>query len=582
MRTGFVYFCYRINSMKSSGAQHIPGRGTRHPEALLIAMSVTILLITGFQLYWLKDNYNREKKTVAVRAQSLFRETVRSFQDSMLQLKLQLVFKDSSAPPGLKRRMLDGSFGKRLPGLPRTARVINLLGQKNWNDSIQKLHQGQKNVFIEVNENAEFRGMDSGGKLRLIFDSSRPRHIEEMVVLREDQQLSNKKTDTLKLKERNTQLVGISPDNPAESDQKALPGISTIFFNNEKGERLSIKIDSLFNDSIPVSEITTAFIKTLKEQKLDIPFTVSFNPDEILHGEDFMLRPLPENSFAGYRLQLGNDFSYLIKKISWPILFSVLLVGLTVVSFILLYRSLLHQHRLAQIKNDLISNITHELKTPIATVGVAIEALKNFNAMQDPEKTKEYLDISQNELQRLGLLVDKVLKLSMFENKKIELKYEVLDLEEIVKEVVASLRLQLEKYNARINIHTGGNILIKGDRVHLLSVVFNLLDNALKYSKENAAIQVDISEAHDNIVLKVTDNGIGIPQEYKTKIFEKFFRVPTGDQHNAKGHGLGLSYAAQVIRQHRGNIEVDSHEGLGSTFTITLPKSLSHNGNENI
>ena len=288
--------------------------------------------------------------------------------------------------------------------------------------------------------------------------------------------------------------------------------------------------------------------------------------------------PFPEDSFAGYKLQLGNAFSYLIKRISWPILFSVFLVGLTFFSFILLYRSLLRQHKLAQIKNDLISNITHELKTPIATVGVAIEALKNFNAIQDPQKTKEYLDISQNELQRLGLLVDKVLKLSMFENKKIELKHEVFDLEEVVKEVVASLRLQLEKYNARITVNTEGSLLIKGDRMHLLSVVFNLLDNALKYSKGNAAIQVDIKEDNEYLVLKVTDNGIGIPQEYKSKVFEKFFRVPTGDTHNAKGHGLGLSYAAQVIRQHGGNIEVESHEGLGSTFTITLPKSLSLNG----
>jgi two-component system phosphate regulon sensor histidine kinase PhoR len=206
-------------------------------------------------------------------------------------------------------------------------------------------------------------------------------------------------------------------------------------------------------------------------------------------------------------------------------------------------------------------------------VGVAIEALKNFNAIQDPEKTKEYLDISQNELQRLGLLVDKVLKLSMFENKKVEIKYELFDLEELVNEVVASLRLQLEKYNARITVDTEGNLLINGDRMHLLSVVFNLLDNALKYSKGNAAIQVDIKEAGENIVLKITDNGIGIPPQYKDRLFEKFFRVPTGDTHNAKGHGLGLSYSAQVIKQHHGTIEVDSHEGLGSTFIITLPKN---------
>ncbi|HKO82229.1 MAG TPA: HAMP domain-containing sensor histidine kinase, partial [Chitinophagaceae bacterium] len=547
-------------------------------EVLLLAMLITILLITGFQLYWLKDNYNREKKTAELRAQSLFRETVRNLQDSVLQVKLQLVFKDSSTPEEVKRKMLEGHFRQRMPGLPRTARVVNLLGKKLWNDSIEKLHKGPRDIFIALDENAEFRNRDSAGKLGFIFDSSHSREIEEMMVLRKDQPLIEKKIDTLRLKERDIRLVNISPANSKDSNHKSFSKISTIFFNNEKGQRFSIKIDSLFKDSISVRELTTVFAKTLQDQKLNILFTISHHPEEISPEEDFIRRPFPADSFGGYKLQLGNAFSYLIKKISWPILFSVFLVGLTVFSFILLYRSLLRQHRLAQIKNDLISNITHELKTPIATVGVAIEALKNFNAIQDPQKTREYLDISHNELQRLGLLVDKVLKLSMFENKKIELKSEVFDLEEVVKEVVASLRLQLEKYNARINMNTEGNLLIKGDRMHLLSVVFNLLDNALKYSKGNAAIQVDIKEDKESVVLKVTDNGIGIPQEYRAKVFEKFFRVPTGDTHNAKGHGLGLSYAAQVIRQHQGNIEVESHEGLGSTFTIILPKSLSPNG----
>ncbi|MBK7561482.1 MAG: hypothetical protein IPI68_08145 [Chitinophagaceae bacterium] len=118
-----------------------------------------------------------------------------------------------------------------------------------------------------------------------------------------------------------------------------------------------------------------------------------------------------------YRLELGNTFPYLIRRISLPILFSVILLGITILSFVLLYRNLLQQQKLALLKNEFISNITHELKTPIATVGVAIEALKNFKALDDPAKTKEYLDISQNELQRLSLLVDKVLKLSMFEKK---------------------------------------------------------------------------------------------------------------------------------------------------------------------
>ena len=236
---------------------------------------------------------------------------------------------------------------------------------------------------------------------------------------------------------------------------------------------------------------------------------------------------------------------------------------------------MLKQQRLAALKNEFISNITHELKTPIATVGVAIEALKNFNAIDNPERTQEYLSISQNELQRLNLLVDKVLKLSMFEKKEIELKYEVLDLKDLAAEVIGSMRLQIEKYRATVTLEEEGNTVMRADRLHLLSVIFNLLDNALKYSKQHAAIIISVKEKDNHVVLSVADNGIGIPAEYKNKVFEKFFRVPQGDTHNAKGYGLGLSYAAHVVQKHKGTIEVESEQGAGTRFIISIPKNLN-------
>ncbi len=299
----------------------------------------------------------------------------------------------------------------------------------------------------------------------------------------------------------------------------------------------------------------------LKKDSIDITDEPVFN--EVSVG---LAKPIT------YKLQLGNTFPYLLKQITQPILFSVLLLGITLLSFILLYRSLLKQRRLAALKNEFISNITHELKTPIATVGVAIEALKNFNAIDNPQRTKEYLDISQNELQRLSLLVDKVLKLSMFEKKEMELKKEPVDILSVVNEVADSLKLQFEKNNAALTITGQQGATIQGDRLHLLSVVFNLLDNALKYGKENLVVTVSIAATDKDVVLTVTDNGIGIPAEYKDKVFEKFFRVPHGDTHNAKGYGLGLSYVAQVVEKHNGTIEIKSDPGKGSTFIITLPK----------
>ena len=338
-------------------------------------------------------------------------------------------------------------------------------------------------------------------------------------------------------------------------------------------------------DSLKMEEITASFDKTLQQERLDVPYKVvkSSVGGRYIEAPGRTKLPLRTSQQQDvtlgfvypvtYKLELGNTFPYLLKQIGSQLLFAVFLLTMTVFSFVMLYRNLLAQKKLAGIKNEFISNITHELKTPIATVSVAIEALKNFNALDDPQKTKEYLDISQNELQRLSLLVDKVLKLSMFENKAIELKPEPLDLKHLVDEVGASMRLQLEKYKAQLSIETEGDTTLRGDKLHLTSVIFNMLDNALKYSKAYPSIRMEIKEVGENVELIVIDNGIGIAPEYQQRIFEKFFRVPAGDTHNAKGYGLGLSYVAHVVQKHNGTIDVESQPGIGSRFTIKLPKN---------
>lgn len=333
-------------------------------------------------------------------------------------------------------------------------------------------------------------------------------------------------------------------------------------------------IDSL-QDSIRIVELDSAYQKHLGDQNLEVPFTIDRVPTRETKEPVFNEVTLGFRDPVTYRVLIHNKNAFVFKRIAIPILFSVFLVAFTALSFTLLYRNLLRQNRLANIKNEFISNITHELKTPIATVSVAIEALRNFNANLDRERTKEYLDISSNELQRLSLLVDKVLKLSMFEKREIELQYEVLDMKDLVQEVTSSLRLQFEKHHAQVNISSEGDTALEGDRLHLVSVVFNLLDNAIKYSSEAPQIDVTMKGSESSVHLIINDSGIGIPEEYKGRIFEKFFRVPTGNLHNAKGYGLGLSYVAHVVNKHNGTINVESIPGDGSKFIISLPKHKS-------
>lgn len=262
-----------------------------------------------------------------------------------------------------------------------------------------------------------------------------------------------------------------------------------------------------------------------------------------------------------------------IKKITPQILFSVFLTVLTTAAFVIMYRSIRAQQRLMELKNDFISNITHELKTPITTVGVAIEALKSFQRIDNPKLTNDYLDIAQNELNRLSILTDKILKTSIFENKGIEYQPEPIEMDKLIEQVLASMKLVFEKQGAKVTFEKEGNdFSLMGGSVHLTSVIYNLLDNALKYSLITPEIMIYLKGEPSEIILSVKDNGIGIAAEYRKKVFEKFFRVPTGDVHNIKGYGLGLSYVESVVKSHKGVIEVQSEPGKGSNFIIVFPK----------
>src|SRR4029078_11588681 len=233
------------------------------------------------------------------------------------------------------------------------------------------------------------------------------------------------------------------------------------------------RVDSLaIDDSVTIKEVTEAYAKRLQDEDLNINFKVarldSVYPDRPNAVTVGLTKP------STYTFSMQNTLGYMLGKLKLPILFSILLLGVTIAAFVMLYRNMIKQHRLSALKNEFISNITHELKTPIATVGVAIEALKNFNALEDPRRTREYLDISQNELQRLNLLVDKVLKLSVFENKAIELKKEIFDLRQLTEEIMNSMKLQFEKYRANVSLNAeGGNYSLEADKLHITSVIYN-------------------------------------------------------------------------------------------------------------
>ena len=273
-----------------------------------------------------------------------------------------------------------------------------------------------------------------------------------------------------------------------------------------------------------------------------------------------------------YALALNQTEGYFLKQLLPQLGFSLFLFSITALSFYFVYQSLLKQQQLSTLKNDLISNITHELKTPISTVGVAIEALQNFGALENPCKTKEYLGIAQQELQRLSILVDKVLNTSLVEQTEIPLQRETVQLQPLIATILQSMELKFQEQKASVHFNTAETEgVVQGDKIHLTSVIYNLIDNALKYSPNTPNLTLTLVEKNQQLHFSIQDHGMGIPKEYQHKVFDKFFRVPTANDHSIKGHGLGLNYVRKVIDKHGGVISLSSEVGEGSTFTIILP-----------
>lgn len=214
--------------------------------------------------------------------------------------------------------------------------------------------------------------------------------------------------------------------------------------------------------------------------------------------------------------------------------------------------------------------MTHEFKTPIATVSAAMEAMVSFDALKDQEKTDRYIDISQKELGRLSGLVEKILSISADERKTLILNKETFDLCSLIQETSQQYILK-GNGSVEIDFDSDSTAYINADRMHFQNIINNLLDNSVKYSKGNSRISVKCLRQSEYVVFSVKDEGIGISKEQQKHIFDKFYRVPTGDLHAVKGFGLGLSYVKQIVELHKGTVGVNSQPGHGTEFTIAIP-----------
>jgi two-component system phosphate regulon sensor histidine kinase PhoR len=574
-----------------------------------VLLAAAILLIVAFQSYWINRLYREEWEGLKKETNGIFRDLVYRMQVD--RFKNDSLLNKPNTPENLFKLNAVNELRHRNEDLKKNKTWVVKTDSANIPKAISRIFVNNHgngdsagggygeihatSISPEIAEMLEkqYQNQAANAKLPPSIDSNMLKRMSQssgrIMVSFRSKGLDSTVTFEKTISPSSTTIIGKTSPRVIIREPKRTKGvasatainITTSASPNDKAIIRLITDGKFIDDTLAVSKIDSGYKKELSKAGIPISFTIKKGKDDSLHRKDtitavqqFTTSPAIVGFFQPhwYQAAFENPTTFLLKKISLQILFSLFLVAFTSVTFIFLYRNLVAQRKLTEMKNDFISNITHELKTPLATVSVAVEALRNFGGIENPQRTKEYLDISAAELQRLSLLVDKVLKLSLFENRELELKKENFDLKQLTQEVLNTMKLQFDTHHARVELEMQGNYFtIHADRLHITSVIFNLLDNALKYSKGKPEITVRLQHHTDTIVLQVEDKGMGIPNDFRSKIFDKFFRVPTGDHHNIKGYGLGLSYVAHVIKQHNGTISVESEPGVGSTFTIKFP-----------
>ncbi len=400
-------------------------------------------------------------------------------------------------------------------------------------------------------------------------------------------------TDSLNLVVRKTKKIDRAVEMPRKKQEN---NIQTSY---ERTQNKAELVRNVFSDVIQGSRdiyerldrqtLDTLLKKELHSRGITIPyqygvkngsnmifssFAVNYSPDLLKKAHKMLLFPndlQPQSHFLYVYFPNTQDF---ILRNMWTVFLSSILLSLVIGGvFYSSVSTMLKQKNLATIKNDFINNMTHEFKTPISTISLAVEVMKDSEVKKDGNKMNRYLNIIQDENRRLGTQVEKVLQMALLDKGEVKLRLGSVDVHETIEQVLTNLSVQIEQKNGIVNLELEAeNPEIEADEVHLTNIIYNLLDNANKYSPENPEITIRTENVGNALKISVIDKGIGMTKEQIARIFERFYRVPTGNLHDVKGFGLGLSYVKKMVESHNGQIFVESKLGEGSKFEIVFTR----------
>lgn len=532
---------------------------------LVFIMSISLIGIVVVQVFWIK-NAIEVKETE-------YQENIREILDNIvekLERKKAVIFISNNLDQ-VKIKYANGASLFNKQGLIEYFNEDSIFHVRK--DSIKYITKSNVELDIVTKSSIDNKG------ILFVSDSTTTENIEKqlkypglnkndfIVISKSDSTASSNTKITTEL------YYNVFDDMISEYENKDNPIHKQLYLekldNLIKKEILDKGYDTNYEYAVNDEKLDTFYLKTEGFQKeyFEKSFKTSLFPKAIKEKPIYLYLFLPGKS------------SFIYKSLKYLLLGSLFFTLIIIIIFFVTIRIAFKQKKISEIKSDFINNMTHEFKTPIATISLAADSIQNPKIIADKKRINQYLSIIKEENRRMNNQVESVLQMSLLEKDKFKVSLSEFDIHELIEKAIKNSQIILTENNIKLNVKLRAeNPFALVDETHLLNVIHNLLDNAIKYSKQNAEITITSRNNNGNIIILIEDNGIGIKKEDLVRIFDKFYRVSTGNVHNVKGFGLGLSYVKAIITEFNGSINASSEYGKGSKFEIVLPVIPVNNG----
>jgi len=519
----------------------------RRISFLIIASSASIICLIALQLYWIKISLKTQQEQFDQNVMTAMQEVIVKLEkeEAITKVTSQLI-----DPSAFEEEDSDSLVNRN-----------NYPLNSSWNQDPLAPNQSYASI--------------QGDKFKLNIEIPNPqRNDSSTFIMRETQK-----------RVINSQIVPvIGSDSLVKNQIKR----KATLINEIVNELAFIRISNNFNERVDSSQIDSLFRLELLRLGIHTPFLfdildaesgrLSFYEEapyrDLLKKSEYELQLFPNDYFVksdSILLYFPDRSSFLLFS-SWKVLIvSFLIVLILSLTFYSYLSTIFKQKKFSQIKNDFINNMTHELKTPISTISLACEALSDDSIQLDKERRSQYVGMIGDENSRLSILVDNVLKSAVWDSSDLKIDLQAQSIHPIIEKVAESFKIQIDKSGGSLNLALDAkNDLARIDEIHFTNILYNLLDNANKYSREKVEIDLETKNTSDGLIISIKDKGIGIAKEDLKKIFDKFYRVHTGNIHEVKGFGLGLSYVKRMVELFDGELELESKKGIGTSVRIHL------------